>query len=250
MVLAQTQESLLEVFRRPGQNFGQRPSRLGFHPPIIHPGNILIFKRFRPQEGLAPEFRFRINPDNLKVTRGKIEEWTLTGLGFEHQFWTNDLIQFNYSGSTGTFRLDETSGARLRQTFTGTGFFERGVIDKPSLTAAFNEGVFDIRLTRAWQKFTEFDRFYQASGPVPLQMSFWPFEHPFIGRLNDFSFDLAAGDAYQIKYNFKFTAVPDHPSYFATIVVRDEDPTRNIREIEDQRESGIFIPRRVSADQP
>lgn len=125
-------------------------------------------------------FTFRINPARLKISRPKIEKYHLTKNGFERQFWHNDLIRFDYEGSSGVFRPHTLVNSR-----------------------------FDITTTFAWQKFRQFERFYNNCDDRVVQMTYWGYPHPYEGSLNDFSFSYdPEKNPNMITYSFKYTALP------------------------------------------
>lgn len=127
-------------------------------------------------------FTFRINPGRLKISRPKIEKYLLTKNGFERNFWHNDLIRFEYEGSSGVFRPEDRTWG-----------FQR----------------FDITTTLAWQKFRQFEKFYQLCDDRNVQMTYWGYPHAYDGSLNDFTFNYdPEKNPNMITYNFKYTALP------------------------------------------
>lgn len=132
-------------------------------------------------------FTFWINPSQLSVQKPRIEVYRLTKAGFERYFFANDIWTLSYSGSTGVFIPTEPG---------------RDPTEKAS---------FDIRKTKAWEKFEEFDRFYHSREEEDLILHA---EETSVGRLilegslNPFSFRQDSGDPFHIKYEFTFKGFP------------------------------------------
>jgi len=156
---------------------------VGFTRPVIHQENLISFIEIDPVTGEdARQFQFRINPDNLRVTKRKLEKYVLTKLGYERQTWGNDLFTYSYEGSSGVFRRDEVVIPSFR---------------------------FDITTTAAWQKFKEFERFFEDQGEGSLRMRTWTEEFfEYIGSMPDFSFSVEANNPFRIRYNFTFIGIP------------------------------------------
>jgi len=134
---------------------------------------------------LLPFFRFRINPVSLTVTKRKLEKYVFTKIGFERQGWGNDLFQYAYAGSTGVFRRDEV------------------VIPSPQ---------FDITRTLAWQKFREFNDFWERQREGVVKMQFWGEDRrEMIGSLPDFNYTIDANRPFHIAYRFSFIGVTFGP---------------------------------------
>lgn len=152
--------------------------------PAIHTENLITFTEFDPVTGLVRSgpFKFRINPDQLSVTKKKLEKYILTKIGYERQSWGNDLFQFQYSGSSGVFRPEETNAA--------------------------DAVPFDITTTRAWLKLKEFERFFERQGPGVVRMRLWAEPFEYVGSMPDFNFRQDAHNPFQIRYNFTFTGIP------------------------------------------
>lgn len=152
--------------------------------PTIHTENLISFTEFDPVTGLVRSgpFKFRINPDQLTVTKKKLEKYILTKIGYERQAWGNDLFMFQYSGSTGVFRPEETGQAAVVP--------------------------FDLTETKAWQKLKEFERFFERQGQGRVRMRLWAEPFEYVGSLPAFSFRQDAHNPFHIRYDFTFTGVP------------------------------------------
>lgn len=181
-------------------------------------GNLMVFAHSQkalvtsnPTQG--QQYRFRLNPDKLSVTKGKIQKWILTKAGFERQFWGNDLYSYSYSGTSGAFRPDE-----ILSSYGPGAPTANGVASNPKFDASQNldPSQYNITNTYAWKKFTEFERFYTRSDERPVFMSFWGESTALIGAFDHFEKHLQAEPHPRIiHYSFKFTALPfpDNESY-------------------------------------
>lgn len=151
--------------------------------PSIHTENLITFTEMDPITGLVRSgpFKFRINPDQLNVVKKKLEKYILTKIGYERQSWGNDLFQFQYSGTTGVFRPDETTTATVP---------------------------FDITATKAWQKLKEFERFFERQGEGRVRMRLWAEPFEYVGSVPEFNFRMDANNPFHIRYNFTFVGVP------------------------------------------
>jgi len=167
--------------------------------------NLMTFKRVQVPGGPPlkgdENFIFRLNPTTLKVTRPKLENWTLTKGGFERQFWRNDLVRFAYTGTSGAFRPDEIAFIN-----------EQGLLAtdvRLNSITSISSAEYDIRETFAWKKFEQFETFYRDHDEDFIQMNYWGQPRTWVGSLNGFEFDEDANNPRQIKYIFTFTGIPD-----------------------------------------
>lgn len=130
-------------------------------------------------------YTFIVNPANLKVSRKKLGQFTLTKFGYERQNWGNDLVIFDYSGSTGVFRP-----------YSGN----------------YPDASFDITITPAYLKFKEFEDFFfnQANDSELVRMQFWGYDEvAFQGVLDEFSFTYdPMKEPFVIRYQFKYMTLP------------------------------------------
>jgi len=136
-----------------------------------------FLKSFVHQDGL---YRFRINPDRVKVTKTKLTSLVLTQAGYERANFGNGLTTLSYSGSTGNFWLP--------QAFKGT------VIE-------------DVKLSPVWQSFVQLERFFDSmDGDVML------LDHRstlYCGIPTRFDYEERADKPWDIAYNLTFEAYTD-----------------------------------------
>jgi hypothetical protein len=183
-------------------NLGLRSGQSG--AVVVTPDRLLTFSamaiagpasgQLLPAGSLAPpqllplqstRYVFRINPDELQVSHEKIQKWPLTKAGFGRQYYGNSLTTFAYSGTSGVFRPDYPSV----------------LLPDPAR--------FDIRTTRAWQKFKELEAFYLRSGETNLFMFCVDYPHDWEGMFENFTFKRSGKDRpFEITYSFTFKGLP------------------------------------------
>lgn len=161
---------------------------MGLSRPRIREENLITFAELDPVTGdeLLPIFKFRINPKQLSVQKRKLEKYVFTKIGFERQGWGNDLFQYSYNGSTGVFRRDE---------------------------AVLPSQFFDITRTLAWQKFREFNTFWEGQREGVVKMQAWMEDRrELVGSLPDFSYVIDADNhPFHIVYQFTFVGASFGP---------------------------------------
>lgn len=134
-------------------------------------------------------YTFRLNPEKLTVARKKLEKWSFTKAGFERVDWGQDMIQLNYTGKFGVFRIDEPA---------------------PGQPQATSVELFDIRTSLAWAKFAEFEKYFRNTEEEQLEMTWWQQPMNQVGSIGEFIYDVDAHDPFIIAYHFRFSAVPDN----------------------------------------
>ena len=106
-----------------------------FDPVLVDGDRVDVetfLQSFVYREGL---YRFRINPDRVKVTKSKLTSTILTGAGYERAYFGNSLTTLTYTGSTGRFWLPQA----IANTFVG-----------------------DVRLSPVWQGFIRLEEFFES----------------------------------------------------------------------------------------
>jgi hypothetical protein len=126
-------------------------------------------------------YRFHINPNNLKVSKGKITAKVLTKAGYERSYQGNDLTVLNYSGTTGYFKVPD---------------------------AFLAAGIDDVRLSFLWQKFRRLERFFEKEdGDLWLIYKLRIYK----GSMTKFDYTEDAEQPWHIRYSFTFEALTDTP---------------------------------------
>jgi len=151
-----------------------------FDPVLIESDRVdleIFLTSFVRREGL---FRFRINPNSVQVSKGKLTQAVLTHAGYERAYFGNDLTRLSYSGSTGRLWLPQE----------------------------FQNSIFvDIRLSPVWQKFIQFEVWFEQMNRDVMLLD----HHGTLyrGAQTQFSYGERADDPYQIQYQFNFEAYTD-----------------------------------------
>lgn len=133
---------------------------------------------------------FALNPSKVQVKRPKVEQYELSKAGFDRQFWQNDLITFSYSGSSGAF-LPSTN--------------------QPGIISDRGRVIYDLRATKRWIQFRNFEIFYEEVGPENVRMDYFSYDYLLVGSLTDFQFDEDADRPGHIAYSFTFKGFPRVP---------------------------------------
>lgn len=149
--------------------------------PILIDGDRMdldaFLKSFVHQDGL---YRFRINPDRVKVNKSKLTSVVLTQAGYERANFGNALTTLTYSGSTGYFWLPQA----FRQTY-----------------------VEDVKLSPVWQGFVQLEEFFDSlDGDVML------LDHRatlYRGLVTKFDYEERADRPWDIVYGLTFEAYTD-----------------------------------------
>jgi hypothetical protein len=143
-------------------------------------------------------FRFRINPNQLNVTRDKVQSLVLTKKGYDNQYWRNKMVSLSYKGRSGYFRPPSVS---LREMGVNEGTLRR-MESNPIVKNIMN----DTRLSYAWLKFQRFQEFYDTRESDMVLIFDGIF---YTGFFETFNWSQSTDSPYVIQYDFKFLAYPD-----------------------------------------
>jgi len=137
----------------------------------------VFLTNFVRREGL---YRFRINPQQVQVTKSKITAVVLTHAGYERAYFGNELTRLSYTGTTGRLWLPQE----------------------------FQNSIFaDIRLSPVYQRFIQFEAWFEQMNRDVMLL-----DHRgtlYRGAQTQFSYTERADDPYQISYTFSFEAYTD-----------------------------------------
>ncbi len=187
----------------------QQTTIMFFPVSIFEPGPIGIQEILRQAiDGVYVEtdqfFRFRINPSNLRVAKGKLSSLTFTKLGYERSHHGNELTKLEYTGTTGYMRPPS-----IVDTVRNLGTISNAVQRQIEIARSILSGSMDITQSPVWQKFRRFERFVdRLDSEVVLYYDF----RLFTGQLARFNYTEDANDPLQIKYGFSFEARTDAPT--------------------------------------
>jgi len=156
-------------------------------------------------------FSLRLNPSKMDVSLRKVRKLVLTHAGYDVQYWRNEPWTFSYTGSSGVFRPDE-------QTF----IVPEQADPNKAATLSGNEP-FDIRLSKAWQKFEDFQRFYFETQERNLSILFRG--ETMIGYLDDFRFSEDANSPFHIEYSIAATIFSRE---FQQVELKSTDPSLSV----------------------
>lgn len=151
-----------------------------FDPSIIDSDEIdlsFFMQNFVRKEGL---FRFRINPERVKITKSKLTASVLTKAGFERAYLGNNLTMLSYSGNTGRIWLPQS--------------FQ-------------NSNYYDMRWSPVWQKFIQLEEFFES-----LDRDVMLLDHRgtlYRGCATTFNYGEDANRPFDISYNLTFEAYTD-----------------------------------------
>jgi hypothetical protein len=127
-------------------------------------------------------FRFRINPQSLRVRKARVQAYELTKAGYERYDFGNEMWVLSYRGTSGRLIPEDLMVGET----------------------------FDLTDTDAWKKMEEFDRFFTERGEETLQLTATTLLGFLYlrGSMKEFDFEQDANDPFQIRYNFTFWAFP------------------------------------------
>ena len=151
----------------------------------------------KPSEML---FRFALNPQNLKVSRPKIQKVVLTKAGFEHHYVREAMVNMSYTGKSGYL---EPPSVVLRKLGADSNMI-RNLEQNPTTKNMMS----DLRLSPAWLKFQRFEEFYNAS-TEDLVMIFDGIFYQGIFAEDGLHWSQDASNPAIINYDFTFLAYPD-----------------------------------------
>jgi len=130
-------------------------------------------------------FMFYLSPQTMKVSHQKIAQETLTGGGWDFDVLGDQLSTYTFSGTSGSF---------LEESFD----FKKMILFDLSLS--------NLKMSRAFFKFAAMEQFYLYNNNDSLM--FVLDQTAYIGKLVNMSWNWAADDIYQIKYDFAWRMNP------------------------------------------
>ena len=154
-------------------------------------------------------YKFRINPQKMDVQRRKVINEKYTGAGFDLDTITEEMIGFNYTGTTGSLvpynLFSSTVEPLMRELLSKTNL--SGVI------GSMNDNYIDIpqlsnnpKLSASYLKFLNLEQFWRYNNND--LMFIWE-DNCYIGKFVDFSYSLTEKEPYQITWRFSIKVYPE-----------------------------------------
>lgn len=181
-------------------------------------GNIMstvsqISSMILQQNGISQDtlsfFKFRINPQKVRVSRRKIIDEKYTGAGWDLDTINEEMIQYSFEGTTGSlvpYNLSNTIIEPLLRTilsnYGGNGVIGN-VLDDVTNIPLLNR---NPKLSASYIKFLNFQHFWKNNNNDLLFI--WE-DNCYVGKFVDFSFNLTEKEPYQILWSFSIKVYPD-----------------------------------------
>lgn len=172
----------------------------------------LIMGTYGIEEDSLKYFRFKINPNKLRVSRKKMISQRYTGGGWDVDTRGEEMINYSYSGSTGSL-VPQDLIKKMGSLINSSGIFQyvrdNAGFAEPLLNVMNNlskELFNNPKLSIAYIKFLLFEEFWKSN--LDELMIIWE-DNGYIGKLTNFNYDLDAQNPYQILYNFDLLVYPD-----------------------------------------
>lgn len=154
-------------------------------------------------------YKFRINPQKLKISRRKIIDEKLVGSGWDLDTVNEEMISIGYEGTTGSLvpynffnKTVEPLLKSLLSEYGGKGIIGQiydNYVDIPVLNR-------NPKLSASYIKFLNFEQFWQKNNNDLLFI--WE-DNCYIGKFTDFSYNLSEREPYQIFWSFNIKVYPD-----------------------------------------
>lgn len=160
-----------------------------FDPVLIDSDRLDLssfLESFVRREGL---FRFRINPEAVRVNKSKLTATVLTEAGYERAYFGNALTTLSYRGNTGHFWLPQAPRGSAVQSIANSTIFA------------------DIKLSPIYQKFVQFEEWFES-----LDRDVALLDHRgtlYRGAHTTFGYEERAERPWEITYEFAFEAYTD-----------------------------------------
>jgi len=178
-------------------------------------------------------YKFRINPQRLKISRRKIIDEKLVGSGWDLDTVNEEMISIGYEGTTGSLVpynfFNKTVEPLMRDLLSRYG---GGVIG--NITDSF----VDIpvlnrnpKLSASYIKFLNFEQFWKYNNNDLLFV--WE-DNCYIGKFTDFSYNLSEKEPYQIMWSFNIKVYPDFKYNLYTGWI-DEKQYKKIQQVFNRR---------------
>lgn len=153
-------------------------------------------------------YRFRINPQKMNVPKQKIQTRKYTGGGWNIDTFGHEPIVYSYSGTTGSMVpknfWNTTVQGLVRNITSQLGLSPLvNAVDQFINIPELSE---NPKLSDTYLKFLLFDKFWQMSNNALLII----FEdNAYVGKFNNFKYNMQEKEPYQIFYDFDFVVYPD-----------------------------------------